>query len=456
MSTGGVMSAGGVVGTGGSSVASTGGMPDSGGVPKLGGSIASGGSTGGVASTGGAVGSGGAAKSGGAMTTGGISGGATGTGGVTASGGAPKLGGTTAAGGSSGGTTGSGGTVGDAGTTAGLPAAADILTILKKVIPYEIQLGPEDSSWVNKWTEATFYIGVMAAYLATNESSFLTDATNWGTKNKWTLLASPTRSPDNQCAGQVYEDIYLANPVASNANMYANTKTNVDAMVANPKPGVATSDDWYWCDTLFMAPGVVSRLGKIAGDTKYFTFLDTMWSGTQTGLFDSKTGLFWRDQAHQKSDPTVYWSRGNGWVVGGIVRVLEYLPATDASHDAYVTLLKTMAAALKPLQQSDGTWHADLTHPTADKMSNPEVSGTGLMTYAIAYGINQGLLDKATYLPVVVAAWKGLTNCVDAQGRVGYIQATGSAPAGAAATETHDYGVGAFVLAASEIYNMVK
>jgi rhamnogalacturonyl hydrolase YesR len=140
--------------------------------------------------------------------------------------------------------------------------------------------------------------------------------------------------------------------------------------------------------------------------------------------------------------------------MGGIVRVLQYLPTTDANYNSYVTLLKTMAAAVKPYQQTDGTWHSDLTHPTT--YNNPEVSGTGLMTYAIAWGINQGLLDKATYQPVVVAAWNGMTKCVNAQGLVGYIQATGSAPAAAAATETHDYGVGSFVLAASEIYNMVK
>jgi rhamnogalacturonyl hydrolase YesR len=193
-------------------------------------------------------------------------------------------------------------------------------------------------------------------------------------------------------------------------------------------------------------------MGKITGDAKYFSFLDTMWAATQKGLFDSKTGLFWRDSSFVNG--TTYWSRGNGWVMGGIVRVLQYLPATDASHDAYVTLLKTMAAAVVPYQQTDGTWHSDLTHPT--KYDNPEVSGTGLMTYAIAYGINQGLLDRATYLPVVIAAWNGMMKCVGTNGLVGYIQATGSAPAAATATETHDYGVGAFVLAASEIYNMVK
>jgi rhamnogalacturonyl hydrolase YesR len=383
------------------------------------------------------------AGTGGAAGSGGTGGATAGAGGSTTS-----SGGTTSSGATS-----SGGATSTGGTTVTLPAPADLLSAMTKVTAYEIQLGPEDPSWVNKWTEGTFYIGVMAAYLATGDSTYLTDATNWATKNKWTLLGSPTRSADNQCAGQVYEDIYLTNPVAANANMYASTKASIDLVKANPKPGIVMNvDDRWWCDALFMAPGGIARLGQITGDLSYFSFLDGEWAPTQTGLFDTKTGLFWRDSSFVNG--TVYWSRGNGWVLAGIVRVLQYLPAADPSYGTYVTLLQTMAAALKPWQQSDGTWHSDLTHPQT--YANPEVSGTGLVAYAIAYGISHGLLDRATYLPVVAAAWKGLASCVDAQGRVGYIQATGSKPAAATATETHDYGVGAFLLAASELYTMLR
>ncbi len=409
-----------------------------------------------VAGTGGGAGSGGSGGTGGSTASASStanSGGASSVGGASSSGGTSSSGGSIAAGGSTGGTTSSGGMAGAGGTSVTLPAPADVLASMTKVTAYEIQLGPEDPSWVNKWTEGAFYIGVMAAYLASNDSTYLTDATTWATKNNWTLLGSPTRSADNQCPGQVYEDIYLTNPVASNASMYASTKASIDLVKASPKPGIVMNvDDWWWCDALFMAPGAVARLGQIAGDASYFSFLDTEWSATQAGLFDSKTGLFWRDSSYVNG--TVYWSRGNGWVMAGIVRVLQYLPATDASYGAYINLLKSMAAAVKPWQQSDGTWHSDLTHPQT--YPNPEVSGTGLISYAITYGINHGLLDQTTYLPVVVAAWQGLMSCVDAQGRVGYIQATGSAPAAAAATETHDYGVGAWLLAASEMYNMVK
>lgn len=456
--TGGSVGAAGTPGTGGSAntggsqaaggmVVSTGGSRATGGTVSAGGNPATGGTaevtpTGGTKATGGAVGVGGTSSTGGSKAT--VGGTSSSTGGSKATGGNVTTGGSPS---TTGGTTSAGGTAGNA------PNAADILATLKLVTAYEIQLGPEQASWVNKWTEATFYIGVMEAYLATGDQTYLTDATDWGTTNKWTLLASPTRSADNQCAGQVYEDIYLANPSTTTATYYANTKTNIDAMVAAPKPGIVQNvDDWWWCDSLFMAPGVVSRLGKITGQASYYSFLDTMWAATQKGLFDTKTGLFWRDSTFVNG--TVYWSRGNGWVMGGLVRVLEYLPTTDASYSAYTTLLLTMAAALKPLQQSDGTWHSDLTHPQT--YANPEVSGTGLIAYALAYGINQGLLDRATYQPVVYAAWNGMMNCVNAQGRVGYIQATGSAPAVAAPTETHDYGVGSFLLAGAQIYDMVK
>jgi rhamnogalacturonyl hydrolase YesR len=108
-----------------------------------------------------------------------------------------------------------------------------------------------------------------------------------------------------------------------------------------------------------------------------------------------------------------------------------------------------MAAALKKWQQPDGLWRADITHPNA--IPNPETSGTGFMTFGMAWGINNGILDRATYLPVVKLGWQGLVSHVDANGRLGYVQGVGAAPAPASATSNAPYGVGAFLLAGSEV-----
>jgi rhamnogalacturonyl hydrolase YesR len=153
----------------------------------------------------------------------------------------------------------------------------------------------------------------------------------------------------------------------------------------------------------------------------------------------------YRDDTHR----TEYWGRGNGWVIAGTVRVLQYLPQDDARRADYVTLLTTMAAALKAVQGTDGMWRSSLLNPT--QFPNPETSSTGFITYAMAWGINNGVLDRATYLPVVQKAWKGLAAVVGTDGHVGYVQGVGAGPAAATATSTAPFGVGAFLLAASEV-----
>jgi len=330
----------------------------------------------------------------------------------------------------------------------GAPAATAVLAIMKEAANYQIDAGPGagNADWVNKWTESVFYMGVMATYTATRDATYLAAASTWATRNEWTLLAGttkpPTRSADNQSAGQVYTEIYLLDPVV--ANEIKNSQASIDAMIADPNPGHV---DWWWCDALFMAPPLIARLGAATGQPKYASFLDTMWSNASSALFDPGHGLFWRDSTFVHTD--TYWSRGNGWVMGGIVRILEYLPPTDPQWNSYASLLRTMAASVAPLQGTDGLWRSDLLHPAA--FPNPETSGTSLFTYALAWGIRHGILDSDMYLPTVVLGWAGLVANVTAQGRLKYVQGTGSAPAAATADETYDYGVGAFLLAGSEI-----
>lgn len=57
-------------------------------------------------------------------------------------------------------------------------------------------------------------------------------------------------------------------------------------------------------------------------------------------------------------------------------------------------------------QGVDGLWRSSLLDPA--HFPNPETTGSSCFTYMLAWGINAGLLDAATYLPVVEAAWTGL------------------------------------------------
>jgi rhamnogalacturonyl hydrolase YesR len=148
----------------------------------------------------------------------------------------------------------------------------------------------------------------------------------------------------------------------------------------------------------------------------------------------------------------MFWSRGNGWVMGGIIRTLQFLPKDDQARAKYIAQLQEMAAAVAKLQGPGGLWRAGLLDP--DDYDLPEVSGSAFFTFALAAGVNDGFLDKKTYRPVIQKAWAGMLHHVYADGRLGCIQQTGAEPAPFKASASYTYGVGAFLLAGSEIRKM--
>ena len=80
-----------------------------------------------------------------------------------------------------------------------------------------------------------------------------------------------------------------------------------------------------------------------------------------------------------------------------------------------------------------------------------EISGTAFFTYGLAWGINHKLLDRQKYLPVVSRSWKGMLTHVYKDGRLGCIQPVGAAPGQYKASSSYVYGIGAFLLAGSEL-----
>jgi unsaturated rhamnogalacturonyl hydrolase len=322
-----------------------------------------------------------------------------------------------------------------------------VRSILLRVAQYQLSLYTTTAS--NDWIDSAFFAGLMAAYRATQNASLLNAARTWSTQHAWDLHQS-TQGPrfgDNQTCTQTYLEIFLLDPVPSNVTMIQKAQAAFDAMIAAPQPGRV---DWWWCDALFMAPPALARLGVATGQTKYFDFMNTMYWDSKAFLFAPAQGLFWRDSKYFNT--MTFWSRGNGWVVAGIPRILDYLPAADARRADYVELLRTMLGALAPRQGSDGLWRSDLLNPNA--FPNPETSGTGFFTYGTAWAIGQGIVARDVYLPIVQRAWAGLVRHVDTNGRLGYVQNVGERPAAAGQTETHPYGVGAFLLAGSEVLKL--
>jgi len=198
---------------------------------------------------------------------------------------------------------------------------------------------------------------------------------------------------------------------------------------------------------------VFARLGAITGDRNYFDFMGTMWWDTTDFLFDTDDSLFFRDSNYFYSlcpnGQKMFWSRGNGWVMAGTVRVLQYLPLDHPDRDRFVALLQIMSQRLAGLQKDDGFWASCLTD--ADDFPWPETSGTSAFCYALAWGINEGVLDRDQYLPVVQNAWTALVSAVDADGKLGWVQPSAAEPGMSRQSDSFPFGVGLFLLAASEV-----
>jgi unsaturated rhamnogalacturonyl hydrolase len=301
----------------------------------------------------------------------------------------------------------------------------------------------------NLWARAAFYAGIMSAYRTTGDKKYLDQALRWANERQWKLGERP-RHADDHAPGQTYLELYM---LKKDPARLANTRAVVDAMIADPKPG---REDWWWCDALFMAPPVLARLYAITKDEKYIKFLDTMWWDTTAFLFDPDANLYYRDKNYigkpNANGHKVFWARGNGWVMGGTVRVLQYLPKNDPYRVRYIELFQKMAAAISKVQGVDGLWRPSLLDPLEAPV--PETSSSGFFCYALAWGINNGYLDRKIYGPIVQRAWSGLNSAVHTDGKLGWVQPIGAAPASVTFDMNQEYGSGAFLLAGSEVYKL--
>ncbi|HUB78128.1 MAG TPA: glycoside hydrolase family 88 protein [Bryobacteraceae bacterium] len=297
------------------------------------------------------------------------------------------------------------------------------------------------------WTFAALYDGFMAASATLGDPKYEQAMREMGEKLQWQPGPRPEHA-DDVAVGQAYLELYLRNP----------DPRILPPLVDRFSYQMGLKDDpakplWWWCDALFMAPPTLARLYKATGKTEYLDFMDREWGITTKLLYDPEEHLYFRDATylgkHEANGRKLFWSRGNGWVMGGIARVLDYAPKNYAARPKYVAQLREMAAAVVKVQGKDGLWRSGLLDPQSYAL--PEVSGSAFLAYALAWGVNQGILDRQTYAPAAQKAWAGLLSHVYADGRLGCIQPVGAAPGQFKPASSYVYGVGAFLLAGSQM-----
>jgi unsaturated rhamnogalacturonyl hydrolase len=334
-----------------------------------------------------------------------------------------------------------------------------VLKAMQRVADW--QLANPSTNAATGWIQAAGDAGMMALAGISGDPKYRAAMLALGEINQW-KLGTRLYDADDHCIGQTWAELYF---LYRENKMIAPLREKFDAILAKPtevqsleftKPQSKARENWSWCDSLFMGPPTWVRLYAATDDPRYLDFAVTNWWRTTDFLYDKDEHLFFRDstffQKTEANGKKVFWGRGNGWVMGGIVRMLQYLPANHPDRPRFEQLFKDMAGKIFTCQQPDGLWHASLLDPESYPVK--ETSGSGFYTYALAWGVNQGLLDRAKFEPVIRKAWAALIGCVEPDGKLTHVQPVGSDPKGFADDSTAPYGVGAFLLAGSEIYRL--
>jgi unsaturated rhamnogalacturonyl hydrolase len=302
------------------------------------------------------------------------------------------------------------------------------------------------------WTFAALYTGFMAAAKTLPEPKYEDAMLQVGNKFDWKLGPRLIHA-DDQAIGRTYFDLYRD---YHEARMINPTREQFDALMKMPDD--PQKPVWWWCDALFMAPPVWARLYRETGDRSYLDYMDHEWWITSKLLYDPQEHLYFRDatylQKHEANGKNLFWSRGNGWVMAALAQVLVEIPDNYPTRQKYVDQYREMAARVISLQGADGLWRSGLLD--ADAYPLPEVSGSAFFVYSLAWGINHHLLDRSAYLPVVKKGWQGLVSHIYEDGRLGCIQPIGAAPGDFKPSSSYVYGVGAFLLAGSEIDRLAQ
>lgn len=345
--------------------------------------------------------------------------------------------------------------------------STEVKNVMRKVADWQIaNPGKGNEHDDISWTNAVLYVGMTDwAELSDKEDKY-DFYYQWmyrmGSRNQF-QLGKWMYHADFIAVAQLYIDLYKK---YGEERIMWHTWARTNWVMSNPAnttlkldySHLETLNRWSWCDALFMAPPVYAKLYALTKDKKYMEFMDKEYKATYEYLFDKDENLFYRDQRYfnkkEVNGQKIFWGRGNGWVLGGLCEILQVLPKKDSYRKFYEDLFIKMCKRVAELQGEDGCWRASMLDP--EEYPSPEMSATGFMIYALAYGINEGILDKKTYLPNVINGWEAMTKAVDANGKLGYVQPIGADPKKVTAKMTEVYGVGAFLLAGCQIYKLCK
>jgi len=333
--------------------------------------------------------------------------------------------------------------------------------------------------WARTWEDGVFFTGVADLARVSDEARLWMALDKVGNRNtkirnialgKWILMyhakATEPHHADDMAIGEAFLAVYekTRDPAILNDTLRRVDAASASILSKERAEKAAKAHElhwqegltWYWIDALFMAAPLHAHLSAITGNPSYIKAMHIEWKRASDLLYDQKEHLYFRDKKfltkRSKSGKKIFWSRGNGWVMGAFARAIPLIPKDDPQRGWYINQFKEMAAKLASLQQPDGTWSPSLLD--YERFPYSEMSGTVFYCFGIAWGINSGILDDKTYRPVVEKAWAAVLAAMTEEGNLGYIQGVGAEPDRVFADKFTHYGNGAYLMAAVQVAAM--
>ncbi len=318
------------------------------------------------------------------------------------------------------------------------------------------------------WNVSVYHTGNMEAYEVTKNQNYLNYSLSWANKNQWMGAKSTDKANwkssygetddhvlfgDWQTCFQTYIDLYNFTGKKDETKI-ARAREVMEYEMSTPK-----NNYWWWVDAMYMAMPVMTKLYKVTGNKLYLEKLEDYLEYSNAIMWDDEAKLYYRDAKYiypkhkSLNGKKDFWSRGDGWIFAGYAKIIQDLPENAQYKQKYIERFQNMAKALAEAQQKEGYWSRSILDPEA--APGPETSGTALFCYGFLWGINNGVLNKDTYLPVVKKSWNYLTNiALQENETIGYVQPIGEKAIPSQVIDKNsssDFGTGVFLLAASEM-----
>lgn len=343
-----------------------------------------------------------------------------------------------------------------------LPACADefapdsITKIMRRVAQYRLSHGVNHvGDWFGggtNWDAGAYMTGICALYRHTKEQQYLDSIIKFGVYGNWT----PQGNGDPSCCAQTFCEAYMFVNDTSKRYMYQPWLNQVTANYLNRS---ASGTEWWWCDLLYMVPPGIAMLSYITGQIRILDTLYKCWWQDAKMLYSDEYHLYWRDSGYKPpklaaNGKPIFWAPGEAWVLGGQARVLKYTPTNYHGRDSLIVQFRDQCSAVAALQQGDGLWTTSLLDSVQFPMH--ETSSTAFFCFAMAWGINNKVLDSATFTTPMRKAWSGLVKNIAPSGLLMYCQTVGQEPGNNMFTDySSSEGEGALLLAGEEMYKRV-